>query len=156
MNRRLFFPAVAIAAGLMLTGCGSSDASGGSSAAKPELKVTGAYMPEPVTGDMAAGYFTVTNSGGADSLTSVTSDLTDDITLHSTTGGAMREEKSFAVPAEGRLVLGSGGNHLMFAKLGHRPRQGEKVSVQLHFARSGTVTVEMPVKSATYQPMTGH
>lgn len=156
MNRRLFFPAVVMAAGLTLAGCGGSDASGGSSAAKPELKVTGAYMPEPVTGHMAAGYFTVTNSGGADTLTSVTSDLTDDITLHSTKGGAMKEEKSFAVPSEGRLVLGSGGNHLMFAELGHKPRQGEKVSVQLHFTKSGTVTVEMPVKPATYQPMSGH
>ncbi|MFE9092663.1 copper chaperone PCu(A)C [Streptomyces sp. NPDC007264] len=156
MTRRLCLPAVMMTAGLILTGCGGSDASGFSSSARPELKVTGAYMPQPVTGDMAAGYFTVTNSGGADTLTSVTSDLTDDITLHSSEGGTMREEKSFAVPADGSLVLDSGGNHLMFANLGHRPRQGEKVSVQLHFAESGTVTVDMPVKPATYHPMTGH
>ena len=113
-------------------------------------------MPQPVTADMAAGFFTVTNSGGADTLTSVTSGLAGDVTLHSTEGGAMQEEKSFTVPAHGELDFASGSNHLMFEKLTHRPKQGERVSVQLHFATSGTVTVEMPVKSATYNPTTGH
>ncbi|MEV6023005.1 copper chaperone PCu(A)C [Streptomyces sp. NPDC052036] len=141
------------AAGLVLAGCGGS---GGSSSAKPQLKITGAYMPAPVTGDMAAGFFIVTNSGGSDTLTSVTSSLAGDVTLHSTKDGAMEEEKSFAIPADGRLDFASGGNHLMFEKLAHKPAQGDKVPVQLHFAKSGTVTVEMPVKSATYNPMTGH
>ncbi|MFI9649675.1 copper chaperone PCu(A)C [Streptomyces sp. NPDC052040] len=141
------------AAALILAGCGGS---GGGSSAKPELKITGAYMPAPSGGDMAAGFFTVANSGGADTLTSATSELAGDVTLHSTRNGAMEEEKSFAVPANGTLDFASGGNHVMFDKLTHKPKQGEKVPVQLHFAKSGTVTVEMPVKSATYNPMTGH
>lgn len=160
MSRRLGGPAAMLAAGMVLAGCGGlvlvgCGGSGGSSA-EPELKVTGAYMPQPVTADMAAGFFTVTNSGGADTLTSVTSGLAGDVTLHSTKGGAMEEEKSFAVPAHGELDFTSGGNHLMFEKLTHKPKQGDKVSVQLHFAKSGTVTVEMPVKPATYNPKTGH
>jgi hypothetical protein len=137
---------------LALAGCGSDD----SASSEPELKVTGAYMPAPVADTMAAGFFTVTNSGGTDTLTSVTSDLSDDVTLHSTKGGAMEEEKSFAIPADGTLAFASGGNHLMFEKLSHRPREGEKVSLTLHFARTGTVKVSMPVKSATYNPKTGH
>ncbi|GHK03642.1 hypothetical protein SY2F82_54390 [Streptomyces sp. Y2F8-2] len=160
MSRRLGGPAAMLAAGMILAGCGGlvlvgCGGSGGSST-KPELKVTGAYMPQPVTVDMAAGFFTVTNSGGADTLTSVTSGLAGDVTLHSTEGGAMEEEKSFAVPAHGELDFASGGNHLMFEKLTRKPKQGDKVSVQLHFAKSGTVTVEMPVKPATYNPKTGH
>jgi copper(I)-binding protein len=142
--------------GLVLAGCGGSGGSGGSSSAEPELKVTGAYMPQPVTADMAAGFFTITNAGGADTLTSVTSGLAGDVTLHSTKGGEMEEEKSFAVPAHGELDFASGGNHLMFEKLARKPKQGEQVSVQLHFAKSGTVTVEMPVKPPTYNPKTGH
>ncbi|GGN66668.1 hypothetical protein GCM10011579_038310 [Streptomyces albiflavescens] len=138
---------------MTLAGCGSG---GNDSSAEPELKVTGAYMPAPSMDSMAAGFFTVTNSGGADTLTSVSSDLSDDITLHSTKGGAMEEEKSFAIPADGRLDFASGGNHLMFEKLTHKPKQGEKVSVELHFAKSGTVKISMPVKSATYTPKTGH
>ena len=171
MRRRPGRPAGLLAAGALvlaatgtLAGCasddggspGSSSSSSSSSSARPELEVTGAYMPAPSMDTMAAGFFTVTNSGGADTLTSVTSDLSDDVTLHSTKDGAMQEEKSFTVPAEGTLDFASGGNHLMFAKLTHKPRQGEKVSVELHFAKSGTVRISMPVKSATYNPKTGH
>ncbi|MET8285004.1 copper chaperone PCu(A)C [Streptomyces sp. NPDC048448] len=156
MRRSVGAAAVTAAAlALTLAGCGSDD-SASSASSKPELKVSGVYMPAPVTDTMAAGFFTVTNSGGTDTLTSVTSDLSDDVTLHSTKGGAMEEEKSFAIPADGTLAFASGGNHLMFEKLSHRPREGEKVSLTLHFARTGTVQVSMPVKSATYNPTTGH
>ncbi|MET7601065.1 copper chaperone PCu(A)C [Streptomyces avermitilis] len=154
--RRPAGAAVGIAVALALAGCGSDDGAVSASSAKPELKVTGAYMPAPSMDTMAAGFFTVANSGGADTLTSVSSDLSADVTLHSTQGGAMEEETSFPVPAKGRLDFASGGNHLMFEKLTHKPKQGEKVSVKLHFAKSGTVAVEMPVKAATYNPKTGH
>ncbi|MFF0133027.1 copper chaperone PCu(A)C [Streptomyces mirabilis] len=143
------------ATALALAGCGSDD-SPSNKAGKPEMKITGAYMPAPVMDTMAAGFFTVTNSGGADTLTSVTSDLASDVTLHSTKGGAMEEQKSFAVPADGSLDFASGGNHLMFEKLTHKPMEGEKVSVTLHFTKAGAVKVSMPVKSATYNPKTGH
>ncbi len=143
------------ATALALAGCGSDD-SPSNKAGKPEMKITGAYMPAPVMDTMAAGFFTVTNSGGADTLTSVTSDLAPDVTLHSTKGGAMEEQKSFAVPADGSLDFASGGNHLMFEKLTRISPEGEKVSVTLHFTKAGAVKVSMPVKSATYNPKTGH
>lgn len=154
-SRRLAGYVALTATALALAGCGSDDSSS-HSADKPELKITGAYMPAPVMDTMAAGFFTVTNSGGADTLTSVTSGLASDVTLHSTKGGAMEERKSFAVPADGSLDFASGGNHLMFEKLTHKPLEGEKVSVTLHFTKSGAVKVSMPVKSATYNPKTGH
>ena len=90
-----------------------------------------------------------------DSLTSVTSDV-GEVTAHETVGSAMREAEDLTVPAHGSLVFRSGANHLMFEKLKRKPLQGEKVTVKLHFAESGTVTVEIPVKSATYNPKTGH
>jgi copper(I)-binding protein len=140
---------VVTAAALVLAGCGSGDS-------EAALSVSGAYMPQPVSDSMAAGFLTVTNKGGTeDELTSVTSDI-GDVTAHETIGSSMREVKDLEVPAHGRLVFASGGSHLMFEKLKRKPREGEKVTVQLHFAESGTVTVEMPVKSATYTPKTGH
>ncbi|WP_369234676.1 copper chaperone PCu(A)C [Streptomyces sp. R21] len=157
--RRLTAASVVVTSALTLAlaGCGGSDDdASGSTTDKPDLKVTGAYMPAPSMATMAAGFFTVTNSGGADTLTSVTSDLSGDVTLHSTKGGAMEEEKSFTVPADGTLDFASGGNHIMFEMLTHKPKQGEKVSVELHFAKSGTIEVSLPVKSATYNPKTGH
>jgi copper(I)-binding protein len=153
VSRRTVAAVITAALALAAAGCGDSD---DAASGKPALKVTGAYMPAPSMDTMAAGFFTVSNSGGADTLNSVTSGLAKDVTLHSTKGGAMEEEKSFAVPAKGSLDFASGGNHLMFEKLTHKPEQGEKVSVELHFAKTGTVKVEMPVKSATYNPKTGH
>ncbi|MFJ9345095.1 copper chaperone PCu(A)C [Streptomyces sp. NPDC101237] len=145
---------IALTSALLLTGCGGSDTSGASGTG---LSVGASYMPQPVSADMAAGFLTITNKSGADDeLTSVTSDSAGEVTLHETTGGAMEQVSSFEVPAHGQLVFKSGGNHLMFEKLKHRPEQGDTITLKLKFARSGPLTVEMPVKSATYNPSTGH
>lgn len=144
--------AVVSAAALLLAGCGSD-----SGDSKADLSVSAAYMPQPVSDSMAAGFLTIANDGGTkDELTSVTSDVAGSVTVHETVGSSMQEVTSLAVPAHGRLVFKSGGNHLMFEKLKHKPKQGEKVTVELHFADSGPMTVEMPVKSATYNPENGN
>ncbi|MFJ5729249.1 copper chaperone PCu(A)C [Streptomyces paradoxus] len=158
MRLRLGPPALVIAGALALAGCGGSDSGGGDSdSGKPELSVGSAYMPQPVSDDMAAGFLTVTNQGGAaDDLTSVTSDVAGQVTVHETVDGAMQEVKSLKIPAGGRLELRSGGDHLMFEQLKRKPKAGQTVSVELHFARSAPVKVEMPVKPATYTPKTGH
>ncbi|SCD82542.1 hypothetical protein GA0115252_120511 [Streptomyces sp. DfronAA-171] len=135
---------------LTLTACGGDSA--GADDAKPELKVSTGYVPQPVGHDMAAGFFVVTNKGGADRLTSVTSPLAAEVTLHSTKDGEMREQDSFTVPAHGRLDFARGGNHLMFERLRHTPKRGETVTVTLHFAKSGAVKAVLPVKETTYQP----
>jgi copper(I)-binding protein len=150
----LLTTAAALAGALSLAGCGSGSDAG---SPKAELSVNAPYMPQPVSADMAAGFLTITNKGGAkDELTSVTSDVAGQVTMHSTMGGAMRETSSFAIPAHGQLVFKSGGNHLMFENLKRKPEQGQKVTLKLTFARSGPLTVEMPVKSATYNPSTGN
>ncbi|MGW6527077.1 copper chaperone PCu(A)C [Streptomyces venezuelae] len=152
-HRALTGGALALTAVLALAGCNDDSGSdSGATAKKPELKVGGAYVPEPTMADMAAGFFTLTNKGAADKLTSATSDAAGAVTLHSTKGGAMKEEKSFDVPAGGELAFVSGGNHVMFEKLKHKPKEGEKVALTLHFQKSDPITVEMPVKEATYSP----
>ncbi|WP_037837083.1 copper chaperone PCu(A)C [Streptomyces sp. NRRL F-5650] len=152
--RRPVLAAVAVAGALVLAGCGGSDS--GSPASGAELSVDAAYIPQPVSDSMAAGFLTITNEGGtADQLTSVTSEA-GEVTVHETVGGTMKEVDRLEVPAHGQLVFKSGGNHLMFEKLKHQPKQGQSVAVELHFAHSDPVTVKMPVKAATYQPTTGH
>ncbi|WP_432124916.1 copper chaperone PCu(A)C [Streptomyces sp. C10-9-1] len=136
--------AAAVAAPLLLAGCGSS--------AAPELTVSGAFMPQPVS-DMAAGFLTVENTGGAgDRLTSVTSGISDEVSIHRTEGGRMTEVASFDIPAEGSLDLERGGNHIMFMALKERPEEGDTVSVELHFEKSDPITVDVPVKAATHNP----
>ncbi|BAG20455.1 MULTISPECIES: copper chaperone PCu(A)C [Streptomyces] len=146
MNRRRTALAgvLALTAGAALAGCSSDGA--------PDLKVVGAYLPQPVS-DMAAGFLVVQNSGDAgDRLTSVTSPLSDDVTIHETKNQKMREVSSFEVPANGELDLERGGNHIMFMKLKQKPRQGEKVSVELHFEKADPIKVDLPVKETTHNP----
>ncbi|MCG7525132.1 copper chaperone PCu(A)C [Streptomyces sp. OfavH-34-F] len=146
MNHRTTLAGVlALATGLALAGCSSSSDT-------PEIQVTGAFMPQPVS-DMAAGFLVVQNHGsGDDRLTSVTSPLSDDITIHETKDQVMRKVTSFDVPAGGELNLERGGNHIMFMKLKRQPKQGQKVSVELHFEKAGAIEVDLPVKETTHNP----
>ncbi|MEV0275179.1 copper chaperone PCu(A)C [Streptomyces sp. NPDC050610] len=143
-------PLVVAAALVAVAGCDSGDSS------KPdraELSVSGGYVPKPAMADMAAAYFTVKNDGGkADRLTSVSSPLSPDVTMHVTEGSQMKEAKSLDVPAGGALTLARGGNHLMLGKLGHLPKVGEKVEFTLHFADSKSIKVKFPVEPPTYRP----
>ncbi len=156
MRRPTLAVGVLAGAALLLAGCGSDSGSASGSGGEGGITVSGAYMPQPVSDDMAAGYLTINNdSDTKDELTSVTSSA-GEVTMHETVGGAMRELTEFPVPAHGQLVFKSGGNHLMFDKLKRKPKQGQNISVELHFASSDPVVVKMPVKSATYVPKTGH
>ncbi|MBM7437985.1 copper chaperone PCu(A)C [Streptomyces sp. HB132] len=145
MNRRTAIAgALALTTGMALTACTSESV--------PQLEVTGAFMPQPVS-DMAAGFLLVKNSGDTtDRLTSVTSSLSDNVSIHETKDRTMRMVTSFEVPAGGALDLERGGNHIMFTDLKKRPRQGETVSVELHFEKAEPITVDIPVKETTYSP----
>lgn len=149
-------PSGVVAGALLLAGCGSGS-DGQDSGGKARLSVRAAYIPQPVSDTMAAGFLTIVNEGGTkDELTSVTSAAAGSVTLHETVGSSMEEVKSLDVPAHGQLVFKTGGNHLMFEMLKSKPVQGETVTVELHFAASDPVKVEIPVKSAVYNPKTGH
>lgn len=145
MNRRTaVVGALVLTTGLALTACSSDSV--------PRLEVTGAFMPQPVS-DMAAGFLLVKNSGGtADRLTSVTSSLSDNVSIHETKNNTMRMVTSFEVPLYGELDLERGGNHIMFTELKQQPKRGETVSVELHFEKADPITVDIPVKETTYNP----
>ncbi|MCH0562274.1 copper chaperone PCu(A)C [Streptomyces sp. MUM 136J] len=157
--------AAALLAGCsVLAGCSSSSPATASATSSPTgpvaydepvLKVTGAYIRQPVTADMAAGYLTITNSGRMpDKLTGVTSDAAAMVTMHRTTAeNGMEAVKAFTIPAGGRLTLRTGGNHLMLMDLRKKPVAGGTVTLQLRFAASDTITVKVPVEPPTYQPM---
>ncbi|MFF9013154.1 copper chaperone PCu(A)C [Streptomyces sp. NPDC014870] len=161
MNRRTTVlsttAVVALTAALTLSGCSSDSTSGSSSGAagadgKPELKVSGAFMPQPVM-DMAGGFLTIKNeSGTADKLTSVTSPLSDDVQIHETKNQKMQQVKSFDIPANGELDLERGGSHIMFMGLKTKPKQGDKVSIELHFEKADPIKVDLPVEAATHNP----
>ncbi|MGW1765870.1 copper chaperone PCu(A)C [Streptomyces sp. NPDC002073] len=152
MNRRtttLIAAALSLTAALAISGC-SSDAD---KDAKPDLSVSGAFMPEPLNTDMAGGFLVVKNdSGTADKLTSVTSPLSDDVQVHETKNQKMQHVKSLDVPANGELKLARGGSHIMFMGLKNKPKLGDKVAIELHFEKAGPVKVELDVKDRTHNP----
>ena len=101
LARRLLISGVLI--GGVLTGTATLTGCSQTPAAKPVLKVSGAYLPQPPMADMAAGYFTVTNTGkAADELTGVTSEFASDVSMHTATqAGQMQDAASLHIPADG-------------------------------------------------------
>lgn len=135
---------------LALGACSGGDAESPSPAS---LTVEGAYLPQPVTDQAAAGFLVVRNDGGTDDeLTSVTSDISDDVQIHETVDQRMRQVDSLPVPADGELRLERSGSHLMFMDLQRKPLKGDTVSVKLHFAHSDPITLRVPVEATNHVP----
>jgi copper(I)-binding protein len=117
------------------------------------LRITGGYVPQPANPTTAAAYFVVTNTGSTpDTLLSVSSGVSKSVTLHRTVehgaSGVMVSVASLAVPARGSLALAVGGNHVMLEE----PTAlvvGQAVAVTLHFARAGSITLQLPVVPLT-------
>ncbi|MGI5350151.1 copper chaperone PCu(A)C [Streptomyces sp. CA-250714] len=151
-------PLAAVALGVALSFALAACSSGEKDAATkgdghPELKVSGAYVPQPPTKETAGGFLTVRNGGDkADKLTSVSSDVAGKVEMHKTVEQQMQRVKSLPVPAHGTLRLGRGGNHLMLMELERKPTKGQTVTFVLHFTRSGSVTVKAPVEATNYTP----
>jgi copper(I)-binding protein len=117
------------------------------------LTVTGAYVPVPASPDVAAAYFTVHNhASSTDTLTAISSPLTSNAHLHHyiRSGGAERMAPlaRLTIPAHGAGVLRPGGNHVMLMHPNRPLRQGDSITLRLHFTRAGNLTITVPVVSA--------
>ncbi|WP_405490813.1 copper chaperone PCu(A)C [Streptomyces sp. NBC_00096] len=150
---RTLAAALSLTAALAISGCSSdSGADADAADAKPELTVSGGYMPEPVNDKMAGAFMVIKNgSKTADKLTGVTSPLSDDLQIHETKDQKMQQVRSMDVPANGELKLERGGSHVMFMGLKNTPKVGEKVTVELRFEKSSPIKVELDVKERTYK-----
>lgn len=118
-------------------------------------------VEEPVARVIASGagaaYLRVVNDGdGDDRLVSVSSPLAADAQLHEVVKDGdletmRRADDGFVVPAHGSLVLAKGGKHVMLfgirAVAGGAP---SRVPLVLAFARSGTVTIDVPAEDAMH------
>ncbi|ETK32788.1 hypothetical protein MPTA5024_27940 [Microbispora sp. ATCC PTA-5024] len=117
------------------------------------LRVTDAYVPQPASPDVAAGYFTVTDSGDRPAvLTGVDADVSPTASIHENTGTSMRRLRSVTVPAHGSLVFSPGGYHLMIESPGRKLRSGDHVRLTLTFGEAGRITVDAPVTPVGYRP----
>ncbi len=114
------------------------------------LTVSNPYVAEPVTPEVAAVYFSVTNSGeSADTLIGLSAEFAARGALH----GQLRNGNTIRmVPLVGielkageTVVLRAGDRHGMLEDLARPPRRGDTVSVTLRFRDAGSVTVPFPV-----------
>jgi copper(I)-binding protein len=162
---------------LSAAGCSASStaagsnaaASGATASAAPQprgsasaagIVVSGAYIPQPATADVAAAYFTITDTGGrSDVLTSATSVPSAQASLMSetTSGGAETMTMlpgGLTVPAHGSVTLAPDGDHLMLTDPATALKQGGTVELTLHFEHAGTVRIAVPVTSLLSDAMT--
>jgi periplasmic copper chaperone A len=115
-----------------------------------DLTVSGAYVREPASPNVAAAYLTMRNGGDqADSLESAYSGAARETSLHGRPGvvkaGAHADSGPIPLPAGTSVTLAPGRGHLMLEGLTGRLAPGDKVSLLLRFARAGQVLVEAPV-----------
>lgn len=110
------------------------------------IVVSGAYVREPASPDVAAAYFTVYNTTGTDdTLTSVSSGAGEVAVLHSDANGSMTPARGLRIPAHSSVTLSPGKGHVMIERLFGPLKPGQTVNLELEFARAGTVIVTAAV-----------
>ncbi|MEO6885563.1 MAG: copper chaperone PCu(A)C [Jatrophihabitantaceae bacterium] len=122
------------------------------------IVVSGAYVRAPVPPtDAAAAYFTVFNTTGTDdTLLSVVTGAGQVAVLHTVVNGAMvATANGVVIPAHSRLVLVSGGGHVMIEKLIGHLAAGQSVNMELMFANAGPIDVVAPVVAVGAPAPTG-
>lgn len=137
-------------AGLIAGAVPQSAASESSTRAQP-IVVSGAYVREPASPDVAAAYFTVYNTTGTDdSLTAVVTGAGAQAIVHADDSGVMRAmPEGLRIPAHSSVTLAPGRGHIMIEKLYGPLRPGQTVNIELTFADAGTVVVTAPVVALT-------
>ena len=126
------------AAGLIAAAVPQS--SGVGAAAPGAVTVADAYVRAPIPPvRQAAAYFTVYNTTDrADRITGVQTGAGATAQLHS---AAMQPVSAAVVPAHGKLVLHTGGMHVMIGGLFGRLMPGQDVNIEVDFARAGAIDV---------------
>lgn len=176
--RRSTFMLMLIAV-LALGACGRTDSSSapssqpGGSATVGALQISGAWVraagamggmggdsmatPGAMSGGMGemggatgAAYLMIRNSGAADRLVKVSSDVAGTVELHNVERDGdvmkMRPVEGIDVPANGEAVLQPGGFHIMLIGLKHDLKPGDKVKLALQFQQAGMLNVDAEVR----------
>jgi copper(I)-binding protein len=122
-----------------------------------DITVSGAYVRQPASPQVAAAYLSITNSGSQpDVLESVSTGAAKQAELHdvpgadpgSATGQAGGQHQAtgpVTIPPGATITLSPGKGHVMLENLTGPLRSGDRVSLVLTFSTAGPVLVEAPV-----------
>jgi len=128
------------------------------SAPDPKISARDGWARETGASKVTAAYVTIENRGGADRLTGVRSGI-GRAELHESTmeDGVMRmrpidPEEGLVVPSNGKLVLGTGGAHVMITGLKRPLVAGDRFSLTLEFARARPERAMIAIQPAVAAP----
>ena len=112
--------------------------------------MTGAYIRQPASPDVAAAYLTVRNDGSADdALVSAYCGAARTTTVHGDAAamepGQTAPQTPVAVPANSVVSLKPAKGHIMLDGLTGPLAAGDTVSLLLRFRQAGQVLVDVPV-----------
>lgn len=140
----------------LIRGAVPQAASGGlGGAATDPIVVSGAYVRQPASPDVAAAYFTVYNTTGAeDTLVSVATGAGESASVmtEDANGGMSESAAGLRIPAHSSVTLKPGKGHVMIEHLVGTLRPGQYVNLELDFANAGPVNVSAPVIAINAEP----
>lgn len=143
MRRRRVHPLSCLVAGILLA-CGSPPPPA-AAGALGELRFSEGFANEPIIQASGAAYLRIENRGALpDTLLEASSPAARGAMFH---GGAMAHLMVLPIPAGGELRLEPGGTHIMFEDFSAMPQAGDSLAVTLRFARAGSVTLQLPVRT---------
>ena len=122
--------------------------------AASSITIEDAWSRATAGSGIGVGYLTIKNGGDTpDRLISVSTALADKAEIHQTQmdDGVMRMRAvtgGVLVPANGTVVLGPSGYHLMFMALKAPLQKGEVFKASLTFEQAGTIEATFRVASA--------
>lgn len=147
MKRRMLFATLLVAMPVLASAqTPPAHPAGGVAVTRVWSRATSAQQPN------GAAYFTIGNSGAADTLTGASTPQAASADLHETvtSGGVMqmRPLSSVAVPHGKLVTFAPGGLHVMLMGLKQPLKPGDSFPLTLTFAKAGDVTVNAKVERA--------
>ncbi len=117
--------------------------------AQSTLRVEAAWARPAQAGENSAIYFTINNSGSADTLLSAQTDIAEKVELHMSMmqhdAMQMQMQHEIAIP-KGTTEFKPGGYHVMLIGLRRDLKIGDTFSLTLTFKRAGELTLTVTVK----------
>ncbi|MBM3124225.1 MAG: copper chaperone PCu(A)C [Chloroflexi bacterium] len=130
--------------GILMSACGSSRG----------IEVEEAWVRSGLQDGNTAAYMTIVNeSGQADALLGVSSDIARFAELHLSQAGSdgvmqMIPQESIDLPTGGRLELKPGSYHKMLTGLNQDLVPGDTITIMLDFENHEDISVTIPVKDS--------
>lgn len=135
---------------------GAGPASGGPTIIAGDVRISGVYMRQPASDDVAAVYLSIQNtSTQPEILNSVSTGIADRASIHDVPGaptlhprpedGDMTENGPVTVQPGQTLTFSPGGGHIMLEHPIKQLRAPDTVNILLNFEHSGQVLVTAPV-----------